>query len=456
VKELSEETEKLRKENAKLRQQLEKSAESIAALKTENIDALVIANETALRVYTEKSADKPYRILIEKMHEGAVTINEDGTIIYCNSYFANLVKLPLQKVIGTTFGNYIDGPSKNDFAVWIKNSSKQVVKEEVHIHSSEDKKTPVLLTINTLSLDNLSILSIILTDLTIQHENQEKLKLRTRQLEAINLELENSNKALAFQIGEKEKRTAELVKSNKNLEQSLQLNADKDRFLAILAHDLRSPFNSFLGLSDLLLENIHLYDISEIEVMINMINKSAQNSLALLEDLLKWARTAAGKIPFTPEKLNLPEICENFVEELKPNADLKNITINSFITEEIFIFADVDMVKSVFRNIISNAIKFSENNGRIEIHGVKNSKTVTISISDNGIGIAPVQLTKMFEISYVQTTKGTAGETGTGLGLLLCKEFVGKNGGKIWVESEPGKGSKFNFTLPLFTGQNVA
>ena len=112
-KELSEETEILRKENAELRQQLGKSAESMAALKTENIDALVIANEKALRVYTEKSADKPYRILIEKMHEGAITINEDGTIIYCNSYFANMVSLPLQKVMGTTFANYIDDPSKN-------------------------------------------------------------------------------------------------------------------------------------------------------------------------------------------------------------------------------------------------------------------------------------------------------------------------------------------------------
>ena len=417
-KELSEETEKLRKENAELRQQLGKSAESIAALKAENIDAMVIANEKALRVYTAKSADKPYRTLIEKMHEGAVTINDDGTIIYCNSYFARLVNLPLQKVIGSAFGNYIADHSKNKIDALIKKGSMQVVKDEVLIYSGKDKIIPVLLTINALSLDNISVLSIIITDLTTQHEDQEKLKLRTRQLE-----------------------------------QSLQLNADKDRFLSILAHDLRSPFNSFLGLSELLLENINSISISEVELFISKIHKSAENLFTLLEDLLKWARMISGKELFSPQKLNFSDICNEFFEVFMPIAESKKITIKCFISEEIYLFADINMVKSVFRNIISNAIKFTGTGGQVEISIKQDQSEVTITISDNGIGIELGQLSKMFDISNIYTTQGTVGETGTGLGLLLCKEFIEKHGGKIWVESEPGTGSKFNFTLPLFTGQ---
>jgi signal transduction histidine kinase len=232
-----------------------------------------------------------------------------------------------------------------------------------------------------------------------------------------------------------------------------QLNLDKDRFISILSHDLRNPFNNLLGLSELLKENIHQYDISESENIVNLINETSQNAYNLLEDILTWARTQQGKIPFNPQILDFKDICLDILKTLNQNANAKNITIDYSVQDGINIFADIDMLKTVLRNLVSNAIKFTNNGGAIKIIAEKNIGNVTISVSDNGIGITPDNLTKLFDISQVLTTKGTAEETGTGLGLLLCKGFVEKHGGKIWAESEVGKGSDFKFTLPISTEQ---
>jgi signal transduction histidine kinase len=219
--------------------------------------------------------------------------------------------------------------------------------------------------------------------------------------------------------------------------------------MSILAHDLRSPFNVFLGLSELLMQNIRKYKIDEIENLISEINKSAQNTFGLLEDLLKWARMQSGKIPFVPQKMNFAEICRDFLEIFRTQAKSKNITINCISADEINIFADPDMIKAIFRNIITNALKFTYNGGQIDICAEKSNTYATFNISDNGIGIKPESLKKLFNISQITSTPGTAEETGSGLGLVLCKEFVEKHGGKIWVESEFDKGSKFKFTIPL-------
>ncbi len=238
---------------------------------------------------------------------------------------------------------------------------------------------------------------------------------------------------------------------NKQLE---KLNTDKDRFISILGHDLKSPFNNILGFSEILTDEINSLNKDEIEDIAKNINKSARITNNLLEDILMWARTQQGSIPFKPQNLSLSATCENILEILNPNAKAKNITINYSTADHINVFADNDMLNTVLRNLVSNAIKFTDNGGAININAIENSGNVTISVSDNGIGIAPDDLTKLFDISQILSTTGTAKETGTGLGLLLCKEFVEKHGGKIWVESEVGKGSDFKFTLPIFTEQS--
>ena len=232
-----------------------------------------------------------------------------------------------------------------------------------------------------------------------------------------------------------------------------KLNIDKDRFISILGHDLKNPFSNILGFSEILTDEINSLNSDEIKEIAGNINKSARITNNLLEGILMWARTQQGSIPFKPQNLSLSATCENILEILNPNAKAKNITINHSATEHITVFADDDMLKAILRNLVSNAIKFTNKNGAININATQTDSNVTISISDNGIGIKPNNLVKLFDISQVLTTKGTSGETGTGLGLLLCKEFVEKHGGKIWVESEVGKGSDFKFTLPISVEQ---
>jgi PAS domain S-box-containing protein len=232
-----------------------------------------------------------------------------------------------------------------------------------------------------------------------------------------------------------------------------QLNVDKDRFISILGHDLKNPFNNLLGFSEVLTAEINSLNSDEIKEIAGNINKSARITNNLLEDILMWARTQQGSIPFKPQNLSLSATCENILEILNPNAKAKNITISYSATEHITVFADGDMLKVVLRNLVSNAIKFTNKKGTININATQTDSNVTISISDNGIGIKPDNLVKLFDISEVLSTTGTAKETGTGLGLLICKEFVKKHGGKIWVESEVGKGCDFKFTLPISVEQ---
>jgi two-component system, sensor histidine kinase and response regulator len=262
----------------------------------------------------------------------------------------------------------------------------------------------------------------------------------------LNREISNLQRELIREKHNLENTLKQLNKANNELK---ELNTSKDRFISILAHDLKSPFNSILGFVKLLKKNIRKYSIAKIESQIEIVNTSTQSTYNLLEDILTWARAQSDKLPFKPEKLSLATICDNVFENLKLTANTKNITINHFATDDINIFADKNMITTVLRNLISNSIKFTNKNGRIDIYAEQNQTNVTIIVSDNGVGIEPDTLIKLFDISQKITTEGTANEKGTGLGLLLCKEFVEKHGGKIWVESELGKGSDFKFTMPL-------
>lgn len=254
--------------------------------------------------------------------------------------------------------------------------------------------------------------------------------------------------------------TEEIALINKKLnisnEELKKLNTDKDRFMSILAHDLKSPFNALLGLSELLAKNINKYDSEKIESFVSNINKLAKNTYELLQDLLMWTQSQSGKIHFEPKELVFKVFCTEVIEALKPVSDAKNITINLASADEITLFADADMLKTILRNLVSNAIKFANIGGQIDIFAEYNPENVTITVSDNGIGINPDKLSKLFDAAQLHSTVGTNNEKGTGLGLLLCKDFVEKHGGKIWVESEEGKGSNFKFTLPIINSPSVS
>ncbi|WP_159434567.1 sensor histidine kinase [Flavobacterium flevense] len=223
---------------------------------------------------------------------------------------------------------------------------------------------------------------------------------------------------------------------------------DKDKFFSIIAHDLRGPFNGIIGLSELLLENDNQLKPKETNEFIQLIHQSSKNVYSLLENLLTWAQSQTGSLEFSPKKIEISPIINKTISLLDNIAKSKNIRIESKIKNEEYAFADKDMLETIFRNLISNAIKFTENNGEVQLSITRENNQIVFSVQDNGIGIPPEKITNLFAINHRNTTSGTNDETGTGLGLMLCKDFVKKHGGKIWVESEIGKGSNFKFSIP--------
>lgn len=228
-----------------------------------------------------------------------------------------------------------------------------------------------------------------------------------------------------------------------------ELNATKDKFFSIIAHDLKNPFNNILGFSELLKEEVRDNDLDAIEQYSNLIYSSAHQTFRLLENLLDWANTHRGHMIFCTEKLSLKEIVADTSDNLNQFAVKKNITIENTITEDIDVPADRNMFKSILRNLITNAIKFTPINGKIELSSTVHDQQVEISIKDNGIGMDELTREQLFRLDVNHSTLGTNDEKGTGLGLLLIKEFVRKHNGNIFVESEPGRGSTFKVVLPL-------
>ncbi len=228
----------------------------------------------------------------------------------------------------------------------------------------------------------------------------------------------------------------------------------KDKFFSIIAHDLKSPFNAIIGFSNLLNVNFDNFNAKQQKEFIKLIKESSENAYKLLENLLTWSRSQQGTINFVPQNKNLYLLSFATTELLKQSFRNKSIKLNNKISDNINVFVDENMVLTVLRNLISNAIKFTKKGGEVSLFSKiisnKNKKQfVEITIKDTGVGISPNIVNKIFSLSESASTKGTENESGTGLGLIICKEFIKKQGGTIRVESEEGKGSSFIFTLPL-------
>ncbi len=235
----------------------------------------------------------------------------------------------------------------------------------------------------------------------------------------------------------------------------MKLNATKDKFFSIIAHDLKNPFNTMLGFSEFLLKKFDDYDKEKQKKFIGIIRDDIENTYKLLENLLLWSQSQRGQLEYMPEKENLFLSVSESVELLDLSASSKKISLINKINENIYVNVDSNMLSTVIRNLISNAIKFTPENGKIIIKSkvVKSDDKRNyneITVEDTGIGISKEKLKKIFSNDENTSTRGTAGERGTGLGLILCKEFVEKHKGNIRAESEVGKGSKFIFTLPLY------
>jgi len=231
-------------------------------------------------------------------------------------------------------------------------------------------------------------------------------------------------------------------------EELQKLNAEKDKFFSIIAHDLKTPFNSIIGFSEILVEQIMGKNYQGIEEYAGIILHSSQRAMDLLMNLMEWSRSQTGRMEFSPQYLDIDILINDATELLSDVAHQKLIAISRELPQNIRVFADKAMIDTLLRNLISNAIKFTNPGGTIIVSAEQKQDELMVTVNDNGIGINPDAMGKLFKIEESYSTKGTQNEQGTGLGLILCKEFIEKHGGKIWAESEVGKGSKFSFTIP--------
>ena len=251
----------------------------------------------------------------------------------------------------------------------------------------------------------------------------------TRQLE--------NDKSIALEL---------LQKSEDDLQ---RINAEKDKFFSIIAHDLKSPFHAFLGFTEMMVDDLPSMTLSEIQKIAFFLRQSATNLYQLLENLLEWSLMQRGITRFDPQPFLLNPKIKESLQLIMESANKKEIEFCFTISNDLIVYADENMLKSTIRNLAGNALKFTPKGGKVSvIANIGNDQGVKISIMDNGIGMKKDLLDRLFRLDEYTSRKGTDGEPSTGLGLLLCKDFIEKHGGEIWAESEEGKGSVFHFNIP--------
>jgi PAS domain S-box-containing protein len=250
-----------------------------------------------------------------------------------------------------------------------------------------------------------------------------------------------------IRLTESERSAINVIKENEA--KLKELIATKDKFFNIVAHDLKNPFTSLLGSSELLFENIMQLDTKSIRELALILNDSAKSGYAILQNLLDWSRSQTGLLKINIEQVNLRNLINENISTLQLQATNKEIEVLSDVNEDLFLYADKNMINTILRNLLGNALKFTHKSGKILIYKILTPDEVIVSVKDNGIGIPEDKIKSLFRIDVKNSMLGTENEQGTGLGLKLCKEFVMLLGGRIWVESEVDRGSEFKFAIPL-------
>lgn len=353
-----------------------------------------------------------FRVIFEHNSSAIALINYDTTISSVNKAYSQMSGYRPEEVLGKSWTQYI--PSED----------LERLKEYNRLRLTEPHKAP----------ENYEF-----TFLKKNGEIRHGL---------ISVVLEPSLKLIISSFIDITERKNSEIKLQKYASELDRLNKGKDRFLSILAHDLRSPFSALIGLSEMLLINLKNHPKEEIERQLNIIFQTTRRTYNLFEDLLLWSASNMGNANFEPHEHNFNRLIYEITETNMPLAQRKDIRIYINSPEDLSVWGDQNMIKAIVRNLVSNAIKFSNVNGNIYISANPDNDKVIISVQDEGVGISEENQKKLWDISKTFSTYGTANERGTGLGLLLCKELVEKHGGKIWVESSTGSGSRFLFTLP--------
>jgi PAS domain S-box-containing protein len=368
----------------------------------------------------------------------------DGNILNCNLESENLLNIKKELIINHNITEflYCKNDVFNDILLKIKQNSF-IRKFSTSFKNTENDEIPVLINA-TISedIDSKEInLILIIEDISEQKRNEEELKDTIESLKISREIAENYSNDVLMLIQQLEQSQQELK----------ELNASKDKFFAIIAHDLKGPLSGINQLMEIVIADIENFSMEDMKEYFTIIHESITSTYKLLENLLHWARLQRGNMPFEPDTIDLNQLANSTIELLNPVAQQKNISLKTDIHGDISFFADYNMIYTVIRNLFSNSIKFTQVDGEITFYAhILDDDRILAGVMDNGIGMTQEDKDKLFKIGVHHTTLGTNKEKGTGLGLVLCKELIEKNGGNIWVESELGKGSTFNFTLKRF------
>ncbi|OSZ77417.1 hypothetical protein CAP36_13585 [Chitinophagaceae bacterium IBVUCB2] len=389
-----------------LTHQLNEANEIIEAIRKGEVDAIIVKNEEKHEVYTLQSADKAYRIFIEKMNEGALTLNKDGLIIYSNSSFANLVNMPLENVIGFNFINFIPDAYRNSVAELMETAwKKQESKGEI-VFDGKIKMVPVLLSMNMLEIDGGIALSVIATDITLQKETQQHKKALEK----------------------------------------------KDEFISIASHELKTPVTSIKGYVQLLRYNFQQDGNTTAADLLTKVDVQINKLTNLIGDLLDVKKIENGQLQYHEEAFDFNILVNEVIEETE--RVLKKHPIVATLSESKTILGDRNKIGQVITNLLENASKYSEAGSVINVESsVKDNNRISLSVKDKGIGIPKNQLNKIFERFFRVSSEKENTYSGLGLGLYISAEIIKRHNGIIGVESEEGNGSTFYFELPVYNKQ---
>ena len=375
------------------------------------------------------ASERQKRLIVNTLPDLMWLKDIDGVYVACNRVYEKYVGAKEEDIIGKTDADFFDAAQAQTFRHHDQEAidADGPIAYEEEIEFLDDGHKALLETIKTPLKTEFGIVVGVLgigRDITAHKKAEEALA--------------RSNEELA-------ERTEEEVQLRKKLEYELNV---KDRLFSIISHDLRSPFTSLLGMSELMVEASDKFTKPQLVDYAHRINQSGEQVFKLLENLLTWARLQMGGEHFEPRAISMPAIVDEAIDLLGPVAQKKHINLMSDMDGDIVAFADADMVLTVLRNLISNAIKFTNETGTVKVALEYDGDMVLATVDDTGVGISPKHLGGIFELDQKTSTEGTAGEKGTGLGLPLSKEMVEKNGGKIWVVLSSAKGTTFAFTLP--------
>jgi PAS domain S-box-containing protein len=379
---------------------------------------LEMQNEELMRArFDAQDAAEKYTELYDFAPSGYFTLSQDGKIIELNLSGAKMLGKERSFLKNSRFGFFVSNDTKPIFNLFLGKAFNSNAKESCEVVLSADGNLPMYAHLTGIVPENGEQCLMTVHDISANKQIEEELKLKNDLL--------------------------------------IKANAEKEKFFSIIAHDLRNPFNGFLGLTKIMAEELSDLTMDEIkEIAISMRN-SASNLFRLLENLLLWSRIQQGLIPFNPEVVQLLPIINEIMAIVVEPAKKKEIEITYNIPDDIEVFADCNILNTVILNIVSNAVKFTHKGGKITISAqALYDGSVEISVMDTGIGMSPEMVENLFRFDVSTNRIGTEGEPSTGLGLLLCKEFMVKHGGTIYVKSEEGKSSTFYLTIPPYGNYN--